>query len=329
MKVLYVIITLFYSIYSYGQFDYYSCDHEGKIFQSDVLSCCRIEKGVYPVFTDIAFTPNGTLYGIDTALNLIDLNTQSISQIIVPTDENGLNIYGVGLVAIDDELLIMDKWDSLFIINIATGLATNIGFTGHNCAGDLTFLNGFLYMTAANGDLLQIKLNEINYMIEDVQNIGITDTQEAIYGLFTATDNTDNSQMKLFGFAGASLIKIDVTNASTEIICQISDYTVFGSSYHNPYLENSFYVNVNVITPNSDGINDFFSIDENSNVESFTVINRWGQVVMNSESIPFYWYGTEQNGENLSEGVYFYTMRIKSCSENESKVINGSITIAR
>lgn len=329
MKVLYVIITLFYSIYSYGQFDYYSCDQEGKIFQSDVLTCCRIEMGVYPVFTDIAFTPNGNLFGIDTVIKKIDLNTQSISQVIIPLDIYGSLVVGAGLVAIDNDYLITNKLDSLCMININTGLATNLGYTGYLCAGDLVFLDGYLYMSTSFNNLLKIKLNEINYMIEDVQNIGITDTQEAIYGLFTATDNTDNSQMKLFGFTGSSLIKIDVTNASTEIVCQISDYTVFGSSCHNPYLENSFYANVNVITPNSDGINDFYSIDENSNVESFTIINRWGQVVINSETIPFYWYGTDQNGENLSEGVYFYTMRIKSCSENESKVINGSITIAR
>lgn len=80
----------------------------------------------------------------------------------------------------------------------------------------------------------------------------------------------------------------------------------------------------NVFTPNDDGINDYFIID---NIESLTeckliVFNRWGQIVYQSKK-----YDNSWDGDLLSDGVYFFVMRYKGFfDENE---IHGTITIFR
>ncbi|MDA3909906.1 MAG: gliding motility-associated C-terminal domain-containing protein [Bacteroidales bacterium] len=78
----------------------------------------------------------------------------------------------------------------------------------------------------------------------------------------------------------------------------------------------------NVFTPNSDGINDFFAI---SNLELYpdnelVVLNRWGNEVYSRKSYNNLW-----DGSNLSEGTYFYVLKVKICDEYQT--FNGYITI--
>lgn len=65
--------------------------------------------------------------------------------------------------------------------------------------------------------------------------------------------------------------------------------------------------NVNVLTPNKDGINDvldfsFFNFGE----LSFKVLNRWGNIVFQSDESALKWDGLSNNGKKLSDGVYYY-----------------------
>ncbi|MGM0626404.1 MAG: HYR domain-containing protein, partial [Bacteroidota bacterium] len=78
----------------------------------------------------------------------------------------------------------------------------------------------------------------------------------------------------------------------------------------------------NVFTPNRDGINDFFVI---SNLDLYpdnelVVLNRWGNEVYSKKSYDNLW-----DGSNLSEGTYFYVLKVKMC--DEYKTLNGYITI--
>jgi gliding motility-associated-like protein len=80
----------------------------------------------------------------------------------------------------------------------------------------------------------------------------------------------------------------------------------------------------NVITANQDKVNDSLDIDPNFNpcVEySLTIFNRWGEVVFeqNYGSKPF--SGSDQNGNKLVDGVYFY----KFVFREEARF--GSITL--
>lgn len=72
----------------------------------------------------------------------------------------------------------------------------------------------------------------------------------------------------------------------------------------------------NVFTPNGDGVNDYFVIDEallfpNSRLE---IINRWGQEVYSMNG-----YNNTFNGNELHDGVYFYVFYYDTTIDNSNK----------
>ncbi len=66
---------------------------------------------------------------------------------------------------------------------------------------------------------------------------------------------------------------------------------------------------VNIFSPDGDGINDEFNfIDRSQAVRDFNcvVINRWGVIIAEFNSIDSGWNGTNKKGELVPDGVYFY-----------------------
>ena len=95
----------------------------------------------------------------------------------------------------------------------------------------------------------------------------------------------------------------------------------------------------NIITPNGDGLNDRFFIQpplEGKPFEqiSLSIFNRHGEKVYQNGSFQQIndrangWNGVNNNGQALTNGVYFYTIQLKSPSAGQSKSLNGTITLA-
>jgi gliding motility-associated-like protein len=80
----------------------------------------------------------------------------------------------------------------------------------------------------------------------------------------------------------------------------------------------------NVITPNGDGYNDTWYIDNIQNYPNTKVIilNREGMEVYTSDSYDNMWDGTF-NGKKLADGTYYYVIQFK----NDPKVYKGAITV--
>jgi len=76
----------------------------------------------------------------------------------------------------------------------------------------------------------------------------------------------------------------------------------------------------NVFSPNNDGTNDFFVID---NIEFFqnelTIFNRWGTVVHTQNNYRNQWRGSE-----LPDGTYFYVLRLE-----DGREFTGHVTLLR
>jgi hypothetical protein len=126
-----------------------------------------------------------------------------------------------------------------------------------------------------------------------------------------------------------------------------------------------YYELPNVFTPNDDKCNDLFSafsdrisVDENGNGPcggpidlenlrtrcarfvqkvSFTVYNRWGKEVYNYQSggertIYIDWDGNDNNGKELSSGVYYYSAEVifdVVDPKNQKQIIKGWVQIVR
>ena len=84
----------------------------------------------------------------------------------------------------------------------------------------------------------------------------------------------------------------------------------------------------NAITPNDDGKNDFLMID---NLDKYPkneliIFNRWGDILYKSKNYNNDWNGTNQSGEPLPEGTYYYVLRL---SLNDAQILRGDLTILR
>jgi gliding motility-associated-like protein len=82
----------------------------------------------------------------------------------------------------------------------------------------------------------------------------------------------------------------------------------------------------NVITPNGDGVNDLLDLSEvmdGDNCE-LRIMNRWGASVRVFSSYQNNWNGTDDGGDILPDGTYYYTLR---CSSGVEFRIKGAVTI--
>lgn len=64
----------------------------------------------------------------------------------------------------------------------------------------------------------------------------------------------------------------------------------------------------NVFTPNGDGVNDDFLIDQLPDEFTFHIYNRWGEVVFLASEKSQVWNGKNRLGLPVSDGVYFYSL---------------------
>jgi gliding motility-associated-like protein len=80
----------------------------------------------------------------------------------------------------------------------------------------------------------------------------------------------------------------------------------------------------NVITPNEDGINDLFEIQDLPANTVVIIINRWGNVVFLSDNYQNNWDGKDTSGKVLVDGVYTYKFKTK-----DGRIGHGFVHLVR
>jgi len=89
-----------------------------------------------------------------------------------------------------------------------------------------------------------------------------------------------------------------------------------------------FFMLPNIITPNGDGRNDIFRPDNKTafiKSMKFSVFNRWGVKVYDSnattggDALYINWPGVDNNGNRLTDGVYFYEAEVEFFTIDPSK----------
>lgn len=87
----------------------------------------------------------------------------------------------------------------------------------------------------------------------------------------------------------------------------------------------------NVFSPNGDGVNEDFMFISSSNLKTvhIIIVNRWGNLVFESNDINFKWNGKNQNsGQACSDGTYFYKIDIEGLN-NKKYFEQGFVTLTR
>jgi gliding motility-associated-like protein len=119
---------------------------------------------------------------------------------------------------------------------------------------------------------------------------------------------------------------------------ETTTYQVIGTDINGCSDEDSIMITVindfnvvisNLMTPNDDGYNDRWIIQ---NIENYPnteviVVNREGQEVFTSDSYDNNWDGTNTYGKPLPDGTYYYIL--KFADTTEEKIYKGSITILK
>ena len=103
---------------------------------------------------------------------------------------------------------------------------------------------------------------------------------------------------------------------------------------HFSQVEFHLYV-PNAFTPDNDGVNDaFLPLGSGFNAEkyTFTVFNRWGEVVFATSDSEEPWIG--QNNQRagthfVPDGVYGYSVTAQGYHDIEPTVIRGTVTVVR
>jgi Ca2+-binding RTX toxin-like protein len=152
------------------------------------------------VMTDLAFSSDGTLYGISfDSLYVIDPNTGATTLV------GSLGISGANALEIDEAgnaFAASNANGMLYSVNLATGSAVGIGTYSDSLrsAGDLAFYGDTLFLTASNGSILQLD-PETGAL---VSNITVTGSGQSgpLFGL-------EKQGAMLYGFSGSGVYAVD------------------------------------------------------------------------------------------------------------------------
>lgn len=120
----------------------------------------------------------------------------------------------------------------------------------------------------------------------------------------TNTVNDLGSQDQTYTEEGVYTVTLTISdgNCTDQATQQVIVNLILPLSYDMP----------NVFTPNNDGVNDFFSINSVNAVSlEMVILNRWGNVVFESNQVGATWNGTMNNtGRACTDGTYFYKFKI-------------------
>jgi len=86
----------------------------------------------------------------------------------------------------------------------------------------------------------------------------------------------------------------------------------------------------NVVSLSSISGNNSWALLDKEGIETYRcmIVNRWGQLIYESNDINSGWNGTDRKGNSVIEGVYFYTINAKAVGGTEIKK-SGFITLIR
>lgn len=179
-----------------------------------------------------------------------------------------------------------------------------------------------------------VQVNEISW-----NNPNLNCPSQDIAGYRVYAIYKDGSSEILTEIADPNLTKYTHMITRNEPLCyQVSAYDTLGlecsplekicANYCPAYeLPNTF-------TPNGDGFNDLFIPRINRYIQSveLTILNRWGQVVFKSIDPEINWNGSNLNGEQLSDGTYYYKCKVipyPNTDQIQEWIITGFIELLK
>lgn len=329
MRAILVIITLCAGHdFAIGQGQAFFCTESGHLFKVDVASCQIDSIGLVGTFKDIALTPNGRLWGCQDG-DLYEIDTQNGSTALIGSQPG---IDPPALVALNDDILLCVVLDSLWGISTIDGSGWPIAYIGYQAAGDLTWYNGKLFLTAIGGILVSMDFDQNSSTVSDVTVVGaLNNGQGDWFGVNTISLDPCLQGDAMIGFDQNSIYLVSADDASVIILCpNVVSSNIWGAASLSELPTDQFVGHTswpNVFSPNGDGVNDVFKpLNSTQHFGKLMIYNRWGQRVFEMQSNCISWDGRNHSGIVCSDGVYYYVYNSQQeCGGIES--MNGHVSI--
>jgi len=284
--MLMFVFSIFISSNLFTQ-DIFLSSTDNRLYRLDLNNCdyefiVEVQSTVF----DIAFHPNGNLYGIRGSGELYQINTLTGNTTFVHEFAgqtfNSLTISNDGLIyTIGDE-------GELWSYQISNGEQIYYGEIGYSATGDLTFYQGNLYAAVAFDRIVLVDINDpMN------SSVIIDETVSGdIFGIVSFAEDCNNVNTYAITGGESEIHQIDFINKSFNLICEL-DFEVGGGASTFEFIASTIVIeDLNTINPNCGMDNGEISINATS---------RLGPVEYSINGQNF-----QTNGlfENLSEGTY-------------------------
>lgn len=190
----------------------------------------------------------------------------------------------------------------------------------------------------ANDDIFEIPFGQSSTIDLDlvandgvaiVSNWNIQILDQPSSGILATPENGIVSYTRDNNFGGELLFSYLLCNDFCPDYCDTANVVL---NVIEPGLLDSLVDIANTITPNGDGINDQFVINELVDaIDQFpqnelVIINRWGDIVYSAQPYNNDWDGKNESGQDLPQGTYYYVLRLDIA---KALIYRGDITIIR
>jgi len=195
------------------------------------------------------------------------------------------------------------------------------------CQGDSVFVGGTYQTTSgvfvdtnatSNGcdSIIQTTITVIPQPIADFEVVGISLSCEGIQVQLINSSTNTNSYFWNFGDGQTSSEKnpthIFTALGNYNVVLTIDNSTCIDSQTYNLVIADLELIIPNVITPNNDGQNDYFTLPIDAELEactSYKIFNRWGQLLYESKTTEV-WNAKTSSGHLVPKGTYFYIVEV-------------------
>lgn len=315
IKNLFALLLIMKPVYLLSQQSIYATIYGGDLYSIEIEDCTRRFVGsTEHIFGDIAFTPDGRLWGIEFG-DIYQIDTVSAAATLVGS--SGLS--AVSLVALNDTILLAESGKKLYGINTEDAFAYYIDTIGFSASGDLTWYDNDLYMTSGD-KLIKMVLNATTTAISSVVIVNSDDVPIPVCEAAATAYFTDDYN-SILGFNGPDLYKICQLDGTSILLCPMVNEggTSGAASFRLPVQipepvtcklietgilsENNYiYVSPN---PCIDYINissDHFSIDN----ASMLIKNSFGETILYKPEMNM--HSSKMSAidiSNFAKGIYF------------------------
>lgn len=200
---------------------------------------------------DLAFNPNGNLYGI-TANDFYQIDTLTGAATYLGT-------HGTGVTALTSDnngnIYAATSSGNFYSLNPTNGAPLLLGVMATGAAGDLAFFDGNLYLADVTGELFRVDpLNPAGGASIGIMNLG---SGGLPYGLISTGTTCQVTQFLAGG--NGSLFTVNPNNAQTTLVCNLG-LSITGLSSPNDYLASDCTLQIDLDFNDNSGAldHDFF-----------------------------------------------------------------------